>query len=152
MNAIEILCQEHTQIEDEIERFLDDFDVYEDVERAEMIYQLSTELINHMNREELFLYRRLKQFKPLQEDMEDSMRDHENIRAMLKILNSGDLDDDTMRETLENLFEFLEHHVMNEEQELFPVIRQYLSIEEIDEMNRNIQERKTYEMTGRQIA
>jgi hemerythrin superfamily protein len=115
MNIYEILKDEHREVSKLIEQAKD----AAGAERDELVEQILEALTLHTAAEEDVFYDRVASSKALHEMIGEAKEEHLAIARLLSDL-TGSLDDDELDAKLEVLGELLEHHIEEEEDELFP--------------------------------
>jgi hemerythrin-like domain-containing protein len=114
MDAIDILTQQHRDVEALIEQCLE----AEDTEKGDLIAQIADQLAVHTAIEERHFYSAAKS-DVTEELLQESVVEHLGIKRLLAdLLDETDLD--KMDAQLEVLKEQLEHHITQEERNLFP--------------------------------
>lgn len=90
-------------------------------ERVRLVYELETELLPHMIAEERVLYPRLKDEKEaeIREDALESAAEHHAVRLVLRDLAETPTDDEAFPAKVRVLEEMVEHHLREEESEIF---------------------------------
>lgn len=131
MDAIELLEQQHRQVEVLFDALLSaDKD---DVERRQEIFdQLADALAGHTIIEEQLFYPVAKR---IDEDLiQESLEEHLEVKRALAELLDLDPDDDAFDAKVQEMKEAVEHHVSEEEDELFPEVRHTLDAERRNEL------------------
>jgi hemerythrin superfamily protein len=131
MDAIELLEQQHRQVEGFFEALLS-ADEEDSERRQELFNQLADALTGHTIIEEQLFYPVVKEFD--EELIQEAVEEHLEVKRMLAELLELSPDDDSFKERIEELKEAVEHHVSEEEHELFPEVRQGLDAERRDEL------------------
>jgi iron-sulfur cluster repair protein YtfE (RIC family) len=90
--------------------------------RGKLLEQLKRELDFHMKFEEELVYPEVRAATGLDEDVEDGVDEHREARAFLEALIDG-ASSEEWTQTLASLTRAIEHHVEQEEGELFPAAR-----------------------------
>jgi hemerythrin superfamily protein len=122
MNAIELLKQQHETTKDALERMCKG-DLEEDELRL-----MADELVAHMVIEEHVFYPRVRQLK--KDLVKESFEEHTVARFELARVLMASGEERTARLTV--LKELIEHHVEEEEKELFPKVQRGISAAELD--------------------
>lgn len=126
MNAIELLKQQHKKTKEALEKLSEG----KQMSPAES-KKAADELVAHMVIEEHIFYPRVRQ---LMKDMiEEGYEEHAVARFELaRLLQAGGGDDKKTRATV--LKELIEHHVEEEEKELFPKVKKGVPEEELESL------------------
>jgi hemerythrin-like domain-containing protein len=119
------LEQEHR----EVERLLDELeDTEEPEERRPLLSELETALRQHMEDEEQLLYPKLREVEPSL--AEEAEVEHQGARELLERVASM-VDEPGFGSMVAALKGAIAHHVEEEEDEAFPVLRDALSADEL---------------------
>jgi len=101
---------------------------------------LEQDLLAHMKAEEEILY------PPLQEEIEDrileAIEEHQLLRMASSVLDETSANDKTWLPKLKVIKENIEHHVEEEEDEIFEAAKEKLSKEKLEEMGKRFEEAK----------
>lgn len=125
MNAIELLVGQHKKVAKALETMCK----ADSVDPA-MLRQVGDELVAHMVIEEHVFYPRIRE---LLEDMTaESFEEHAVARFELARAMIAKGEQQKARLTV--LKELIEHHVEEEEKEMFPKVRSKLSMDELDQL------------------
>jgi iron-sulfur cluster repair protein YtfE (RIC family) len=106
--------------------------------REDLFAQLKTELDVHARIEETILYPALKDADKTHDITLEAYEEHAVVKRLLKELDGLAKDDETWGAKLKVLQENVEHHVGEEEGEMFSKARQVLSAEEIDALGERL--------------
>lgn len=124
MNAIELLKQQHTKTKEALAK------VHENGAPPAELKRVADELIAHMVIEEHIFYPRIKE---LMKDMiAESFEEHAVARFELARLLQASGNDKKTRALV--LKELLEHHIEEEESEMFPKVKKQVAAEELEEL------------------
>jgi hemerythrin superfamily protein len=131
MDAIELLEQQHRQVEGLFEALLSADEG--DSERRQVIFdQLADALAGHTIIEEQLFYPVAKR---IDEDLiQESLEEHLEVKRMLADLLDLAPDDDGFEAKVQEMQEAVEHHVSEEENELFPKVRRNLDADRRNEL------------------
>lgn len=99
-------------------------------------------LTNHMIIEERLLYPVMHPLAAMEEFVENSYREHQEISTLLDKLLQNDLERDAWIEEVQRLSVLIEAHVRQEESILFGTAQEVLSTEELDVMGKRVLELK----------
>ena len=135
MDVFELLKKDH----EKVSGIFDQLEGERDAARCEQLFtQLKQELDLHAQLEETLLYPELKQAAPTREITLEAYAEHQEVKDLLNELQSIPAGDEEWRETLVELRENVEHHVHEEEGEMFTQARQVLSRQQIDALGERI--------------
>ncbi len=137
MNFISLLKDEHK----EVKSLFKDLLKKESVE-AKACETLCKKLLLHMEMEEKYLYPKVKKIKETQELAIEAKLEHQEAKVQINSLLKGNLDEIETKVKLETLQLEIEHHVEEEEKELFPLTEKVLSEKEIQAITEKMLELK----------
>lgn len=141
MNAFELLKKDHEKVSGILEKL--DATTERGVKtREELFTQLKTELDIHAQIEEQILYPVLKEAKETKDITLEAYEEHGVVKQLLAELEEMPKDDEMWGAKLTVLKENVEHHVEEEEGEMFKSAREVLSKEEIEELGARLEEAK----------
>ena len=141
MNAFELLKKDHEKVSGIFEK-LDKTTERGVKTREELFTQLKTELDIHSQIEEQMLYPILKEAKETEEITLEAIEEHGVVKQLLAELEALPKDDETWGAKLTVLKENVEHHVEEEEDEMFKDAREVLNSEQLEELGTRMQEAK----------
>jgi len=141
MNAFTLLKDDHEKVAGILEK------IDETTERAikgreELFTQLKSELEIHTRIEEEILYPTLEEYEETRAISLEAYEEHAVVKQLLKELSSQPKDDEQWTAKFTVLKENIEHHVEEEEGEMFKKARKVLSEDEIEELGDRLQEAK----------
>ena len=141
MNAFELLKEDHARVaaifeklEPTTERALKT--------RQELFAKLKNELDIHTQIEEQILYPVLKETEETRDITLEGIQEHHIVKVLLKEMEAMQVDSETWTAKLAVLKESVEHHVEEEESEMFPKARKALSKEKLDELGSRLEAAK----------
>ena len=129
MNLYEMLHRDHEKVK-ELFIQLERSGMSDDSRREQLFASLYRELNIHSQAEEKFLYSQLKGEEETRELILESLDEHKDMKKSLDKLESMDKATAEWTVTLRTLRENVEHHVEEEENELFPRARKVLEEDE----------------------
>jgi iron-sulfur cluster repair protein YtfE (RIC family) len=141
MNAFELLKADHKKVSG----------IFEELEpttnratktRQELFTELKNELDVHAQIEEQILYPALKDAEPTHEITLEAYEEHHVVKQLLTELAAMPVDSDEWSAKLKVLQENVEHHVEEEEDEMFKKAKEVLSSEQIDALGARLQAAK----------
>ena len=146
MNAFTLLKEDHQKVSGMFEK-LEDTTERAEKTRAEVFAQLQQELEIHAHIEETIFYPELKRETETREITLEGYEEHKDIKAALAEVGATDVTSELWAIRLKVLKELVEHHVEEEEGEMFKSAREVLSREEIEELGARLQEAKQQKKT-----
>ncbi|MBA3456833.1 MAG: hemerythrin domain-containing protein [Deltaproteobacteria bacterium] len=129
MDALELLIEQHDKVDDLIAQLEDDG--LEPMKKATVFRELADNLAAHASMEEKLFYPAVRA-KQTEEILLESTEEHLAIKRVLADLLETRLDDERFSAKLSVLKEEVEHHAREEEEDkLFPKVRQFFDKEEL---------------------
>ncbi len=110
---------------------------------VEQFNQIYIELILHTRTEELVFYPALREYEQTEQYVEEAEEEHEEISAILEEIKAFKPTQPEFKEKMSELKETLEHHVEEEESEIFNAVRECMSDRELTELGQEFQETKS---------
>ncbi|HEU0050469.1 MAG TPA: hemerythrin domain-containing protein [Patescibacteria group bacterium] len=111
-----------------------------------LMKKLSQELLSHAAAEQATVYPRTEQRLKDNRLIKESKNEHEDIREWLIALSGLDLGSVEWKQELKELEERIQHHVHEEETDLFAVMKQIFSDDEAKELAKQFREAKDREL------
>ena len=144
MNAFKLLKADHEKVAGILES------IDKTTERAlktreELFTRLKQELDLHAKIEEEILYPALKELEETRELALEGYEEHRLVKQLLEELEAAAKDDEEWTAKFTVLKENIEHHVEEEEGEMFKKARRALSEEEIETLGDRLQQAKGQE-------
>jgi len=128
MNAIQLLKSQHA----EVKRLFHKFERAQDEEDKRSVFeQIADELAAHSEIEEKLFYPAVC-VDNLQEELEEAVEEHLSIKRLISDLLELNAADESFRTKIRVLREQVEHHVEEEEGELFPRIKNNFEASELE--------------------
>lgn len=123
MNAIDLLKQQHSIVKKALEK------VHKSGASNAELKRIADELVAHMVIEEHIFYPRVKEL--MQDMVSESFEEHAVARFELaRLLQAGGPEEKKTRALV--LKELIEHHVKEEEEEMFPKVQKHIDAGELD--------------------
>ena len=137
MNAIDLLEQQHREVEELFEEFEGAGDgAVKTKER--LCREISNALAIHAEIEEKLFYPESKQANT-EEILRESVEEHLAMKRIVADLLESAPSDDQFEAKMTVLKEQVEHHVEEEEKDLFPKVRKDLSKDELEDLGERMQ-------------
>ena len=141
MNAFTLLKDDHEKVAGILEK-IDGTTERATKSREELFAELKNELDVHARIEEEILYPALEEYEETRAISLEAYEEHALVKQLLEELASAPKDDEQWTAKFTVLKENVEHHVEEEEGEMFPKARKVLSADEIEELGERLQEAK----------
>ena len=134
MDAIELLMQQHAEVDE----------LFEQIESAKapqkkwaLFEEVADKLAVHATIEERHFYPAVKA-RRTEDILLESLEEHLSIKRLLADLLDTPADDQTFDAKIKVLQEQVEHHVGEEESDLFPKVRKLLDATELDALEQEM--------------
>ncbi|MGH9945174.1 MAG: hemerythrin domain-containing protein [Pyrinomonadaceae bacterium] len=141
MDAIKLLKQDHDTVEEIFEK-LEPTTERAVKTRQELFANLKQELDVHAHIEESIFYPVLKQEAETREITLEGYEEHHVIKMLLSELEAAPVDTEQWAAKLKVLQENVEHHVEEEETDMFKSAREVLDKDQLDDLGTRMEEEK----------
>ena len=142
MDAIELLKADHREVEDLLNRIAD-LEEDDAEERGELFEQLLPRLKAHETIEQEIFYPAAREAGEEAEDIvSHSYVEHHLVDVLLAEIGEASPGDEAWTAKAHVLKELILHHVEEEQDELFPAVRNELEAERLEELGEQMQARK----------
>ena len=138
MNAIELLKDDH----DKVSRLFQKVKATEEGEHKELFKKIKAELDAHTHIEEKIFYPRLKEKEELEDIVLEGIEEHHQAKMFLRELAGLSEDSEKFEPKLKVLMEDIEHHVMEEEGDMFLKVEKNFDKAELEELGNQMEEEK----------
>ena len=142
MNAFQLLKEDHQKVSGIFQQ-LEPTTERAEKTRTELFAKLKEELDIHAKIEESIFYPAIKQAAETREVVLEGFEEHHVIKTLLGELEAMPVDTEEWAAKLKVLQENVEHHVEEEEGEMFQKAREVITEEEINELGARMEELKT---------
>jgi len=141
MNAFELLKEDHQRVAGIFEK-LEPTTERAQKTREELFAKLKTELQLHTEIEEQIFYPALKQEEETRDITLEGIEEHHVVKTLLAEMEAMPVDSEEWTAKLSVLKENVEHHVEEEEGEMFPKARKALAKDKIEELGARMEAAK----------
>ena len=141
MNAFELLKKDHKKVSDLFKQ-LEDTTERAVKTREELFTKLKQELEIHARIEEQIFYPAIKEAEETREITLEAIEEHNVVKQLLSELESTPVEDEVWTAKLTVLKENVEHHVEEEEGEMFKDAQKVLSAEQVEELGARMESAK----------
>lgn len=131
MDAFELLKNDHAKVSSLFDRIEPATDA---TTRQQLFAQLKQELTIHAHIEETILYPALKAAAETRDITEEAYEEHQEVKDLLAELEATPADSEEWSDMIMELRENVEHHVEEEEGEMFTKAREVLSEQQLNEI------------------
>jgi hemerythrin-like domain-containing protein len=142
MNALDLLIADHNRVRGLFARFRSAQEASDAPEMIELVRRIADELDIHTTIEEEIFYPVVRGASDdIADTVDEGLQEHHVANLLLTEISHAEPASDEWIAKVTVLIENVEHHVGEEEQDLFPQLRRPLS-EQLDEMAPRIEDRK----------
>lgn len=139
MHVFELLRNDHRVVNEIIEELAG----CEDAETCRTLFErLHTELEAHARIEEEHFYPALRRAAGANEEVQDGREEHQEMRELVSRLGTLEPDSDDWTDTLLELRDVIDHHVADEEDEMFAQAEASLSEESLRTIGEEMEREK----------
>ncbi len=141
MNAIELLKEDHEKVEELFKKVK----ANEDGDNSDVFVEIKAELDAHAHIEETIFYPKLIEDgdDEIKKIVNEGIEEHRQMKMFLKELDALADNSDKFAAKLKVLMEDTEHHVEEEEGEMFPLVESQFEKEIIEELGAQMAKAKT---------
>lgn len=144
MNITELLAEDHREAESLIAELEGGGD-------SETFTKLKNALTLHSQIEEEIYYPALEDFEETEELVDEAYQEHSDVEQLLSDMSAAEPDSEEFQDLLFQLKESVNHHVEEEEGEIFPLSERLLGEETLEQMGNEMSKMKSGS-TSRQSA
>ena len=141
MDVFKLLKQDHREVEQLFKKIEKSSESARKT-REKTFKQLAQELTAHTAVEERIVYPRLKEIKGLKDTVNEGFEEHHVAKQLLEELNELPSDNEQWKAKLSVLKEIVQHHVQEEEKELFPKAQKALDKKESAALAERVEQEK----------
>jgi hypothetical protein len=141
MDAITLLKADHEKVSGIFEK-LEETTERAEKTREELFMKLKQELDLHAHIEETIFYPVLKKSEETREITMEGIQEHHVVKVLLRELDAMAVTSETWTAKLKVLKENVEHHVEEEEDDMFKSAREVLSKEQLEELGALMEQEK----------
>jgi len=139
MNALELLKQDHQKVSGLFEQA----EATENEQQKQRFFeQIASELQTHTHIEETIFYPALRERDELKDLVREAFEEHSQIKTLIREMDSFTSDAGTLVDMLMLLKEEVEHHVQEEENEMFLKVEQFFGAPELGQLGQRLQAAK----------
>lgn len=138
MNAIELLKQDHNKVSQLFQKVKGS----EESEHEDLFEKIKEELEVHTHIEETCFYPKIKEEPELEDIVLEGIEEHHQAKVFLRELSALTDDSRKFEPKLQVLMESVEHHVQEEEGEMFPKIMELFDEQVLEELGREMEKEK----------
>jgi hemerythrin superfamily protein len=139
MNALEVLKQDHQKVKG---LFKEATGSPDQNKRKELFDKIDTELEIHAHIEETVFYPALETHEELKDLVAEALEEHQEVKIMLEELEELGSESHDFGSKLQELIESVEHHVEEEEGEMFPKVREVFDESQLEQLGQELESAK----------
>ena len=133
MDALDILKQDHQKVKE----------LFHEATRGKDLFdKINIELEIHAHIEETVFYPALEQHEELKDMVAEALGEHQEVKTLLEELEELGSESHDFGVKLQELMETVEHHVSEEEGEMFPKVREVFDEKELEELGNQLNSAK----------
>jgi hemerythrin superfamily protein len=139
MNALEVLKGDHQKVKG---LFQEVRQATDQPKRKELFNKIDTELEIHAHIEETVFYPVIEEHEEFKDMVAEALEEHQEAKALLGELEELGADNHDFGSKLAELMEAVEHHVEEEEGEMFPKILEVFDQDELEQLGQELESAK----------
>lgn len=142
MNALDLLIEDH----EKVSALFEEVKATEDEEKHKQLFeQIKTELEMHTHIEETILYPRFREHEELKDMVLEAFEEHKQVKTLIREIQNLADGSERFDAKLKVMGENVDHHVEEEESEMFPKVEELYSEEQLEELGQQLEvEKKAY--------
>jgi Hemerythrin HHE cation binding domain len=139
MNALELLKADH----DKVSALFKEAEATEDQNKKHGLFtQIKTELLTHTHIEETIFYPAIMVNEEIKDIVLEGLEEHKQAKILLREIPNLSSDSEKFEPKLKVLMEDIEHHVEEEESEMFKLVRKAFDKEQLEELGAQMEAEK----------
>lgn len=146
MNVLHKLKEEHNQVAALLEKAKNKNN--SSSEKQSLLQEINKHLTLHMNYEEELFYPTFKEKSETKDIVLESYEEHSVVKNLLQELAELPVEDELWLAKLTVLKENIEHHVKEEEEDMFPEVKKLIDAEELEAMADEMQNFKEEQISA----
>jgi hemerythrin superfamily protein len=135
MNALELLKQDHQKVN---QLFQEATHASNQNKLKDLFDKIDTELEIHAHIEETVFYPALEQHEELKDMVAEALEEHQEVKTLLEEIEELGAGSHDFGGKLQELVESVEHHVAEEEGEMFPKVREVFDETELEQLGKQL--------------
>ena len=132
MNALDLLKKQHEEVSKLFKKY-DKLGEDEAEEKQELFEQIADRLAAHATIEEKFFYPSIKS-EGTEDIVREALEEHLSVKRLISDLLDMEPDDEAFDAKIQVLREQIEHHVEEEEDDMFKKVRKECSKEQLEDL------------------
>lgn len=140
MNALDLLMEDH----EKVSQLFGQAEGTEDEKKKRQLFeQIKTELETHTHIEETVFYPALDKQEELKDMVLEALEEHKQVKTLLREISSLADGSEKFDAKLKVMKENVEHHVEEEENEMFPQVEQHFREDQLEQLGQEMEKAKT---------
>jgi len=139
MNALEVLKEDHQKVKG---LFREVRQATDQAKRKELFNKIDTELETHAHIEETVFYPAIEEHEEFKDMVAEALEEHQEAKTLLDELEELGADNHDFGSKLQLLIQAVEHHVEEEEGEMFPKISEVFDEDELEQLGQELESAK----------
>ena len=139
MNALELLKQDHQKVK---QLFEEATHASDQNKRKDLFDKIDTELEIHAHIEETVFYPALEKHEELKDMVAEALEEHQEVKTLLEEIEELGSESHDFGGKLQELMESVDHHVAEEEGEMFPKVREVFDETELEQLGKQLNSAK----------
>jgi hemerythrin-like domain-containing protein len=143
-DAVGLLMRDHETVR-QLFKKLDKANKNESSDRRELVQQIESELKAHTQIEEEIFYPAFREAARSDKDEDlyfEAIEEHHVVKLIMPEIDKTDTDAEQFTAKCTVLKEMIEHHVEEEESEMFPKARRFMGRDQLQQLGEQMQQRK----------
>lgn len=136
MNAVELLKEDHQRVQALFEQVKG---TENERQHKQLFKKIKTELETHTYIEEKVFYPAVKKNEELKDQVLEAIEEHLQVKTLLRAIERMSEGNERFDAKLNVLMDDVEHHVEEEESEMFPQVEAQFSGEQLEELGREME-------------
>jgi hemerythrin superfamily protein len=131
MNIIDLLKEDHRKVED---LFAKVEETDSEKQHLQLFEKIKTELETHTQIEETLFYPALEEHEDLKDMVLEAFEEHKQVKTLLREISALAEGSEKLDAKLKVMGENVEHHVGEEEDEMFPKVEELIEEQELERL------------------
>lgn len=150
MNALELLKADHRKVAE----LFDKVEATESEKQHQQLFEkIKTELETHTHIEETVLYPRLEEYEELKDMVLEAYEEHKQVKTLIREIERLAEGSERFDAKLKVMGENVEHHVEEEENEMFPKVQRLIQAQQLEKLGEQLEAaKKEFQKTSRAAA
>ncbi len=140
MDAINLLMQDHQKVDGLFQQFTQGGTHYQ---FEQLFEQLRADLTLHTQIEENIFYPAVAKYPELADMVKEAYQEHAGVKKELEQIAGLDNTTTTWSDAMQKLMTDVKHHVAEEENEMFPKLREVMTQQHLEDLGQQLQDAKS---------